>query len=66
MPVRERTLTLTGYDFLGQIEDAFRRIDRPPQPGEARRNWHMTGRAFAINRNARTGFPPPIEVIREG
>ncbi len=63
--LRERTLTLTGYDFLGQIEDAFWRIDRPPQPGEARRNWHMTGRAFAINRNALAGFPPPIEVIRE-
>ncbi|MFZ4828605.1 MAG: TolB family protein [Phototrophicaceae bacterium] len=63
--LRERTLAVTGYDFLGQIEDAFWRIDRPPQPGEARRNWHMTGRAFAINRNAIAGFPPPIEVIRE-
>lgn len=54
-----------GFDFLGQLEDAFWPIDRLPQPGEPRRNWHMTGRAFAINRNAIAGFPPPIEIVRE-
>lgn len=63
--LRIRTLEVIGYDFLGQIEDAFWRIDRPPQLGEARRNWHMTGRAFAINRNAIAGFPPPVEIVRE-
>lgn len=54
-----------GFDFLGQLEDAFWPIDRLPQPGEPRRNWHMTGRAFAINRNAIAGFPSPIEIVRE-
>lgn len=54
-----------GFDFLGQLEDAFWPIDRLPQPGEPRRNWHMTGRAFSINRNAIAGFPPPIEIVRE-
>lgn len=63
--LRERTLTLVGWDFLGQLEDAFWPLDRLPQPGEERRSWHMTGRAFAINRNAIVGFPPPIEIVRE-
>lgn len=63
--LRERTLALVGWDFLGQLEDAFWPLDRLPQPGEERRNWHMTGRAFALNRNAIVGFPPPIEIVRE-
>jgi TolB protein len=63
--LRERVLAEVGRDFLGELEDAFWSIDRLPQPGEARRNWHMTGRAFSINRNAIAGFPPPIEIVRE-
>lgn len=63
--LRERANARIGYDFLGELEDAFWRIDRPPQPGEDRRNWLMTGRAFAINRNLVAGFPPPIEIVRE-
>jgi hypothetical protein len=63
--LRERTNEVAGVDFLGQLEDAFWPIERLPQPGEPRRNWHMTGRAFSINRNAITGFPPPIEIVRE-
>ena len=63
--LREAVLEAVGYDFLGELEDAFWRIDRPPQPGEERRNWHMTGRAFSINRNSIAGFPPPVEVVRE-
>ncbi len=63
--MREQVNEHIGYDFFGELEDAFWRIDRPPQPGEERRNWHMTGRAFAINRNAIAGFPPPVEVVRE-
>ncbi|MFO7323149.1 MAG: hypothetical protein DIU68_015585 [Chloroflexota bacterium] len=63
--LRERTLEAVGWDFLGRLEDAFWQIDRPPQPGEERRNWLMTGRGFAINRNLIVGFPAPIEVVRE-
>jgi TolB protein len=63
--LREQTNDVVGWDFLGQLEDAFWDITRPPQPGEERRNWHMTGRAIAFNRNAIVGFPPPIEVVRE-
>lgn len=63
--LRERTLEAVGWDFLGQLEDAFWPIDRLPQPGEERRNWHMTGRSFAVNRNAIVGFPAGVEVVRE-
>lgn len=63
--LRVRANDVIGFDFLGQLEDAFWPIDRLPQPGEPRRNWHMTGRAFSINRNAIAGFPPPIEIVRE-
>jgi hypothetical protein len=47
-----------GYDFLGSLEDAlwsFVTDMRLPQDGEARLNWHYTGRAFAINRNLPLG-----------
>lgn len=54
-----------GWDFLGQLTDALWDLDHRPQPGEARRNWHMTGRAFSFNRNQIVGFPPPVEIVRE-
>jgi TolB protein len=63
--LRRRVNQVAGWDFLGRLEDAFWRIDRPVQPGEERRNWLMTGRAFAIDRQLIRGFPPQLEVIRE-
>lgn len=63
--LRQGVLTQAGWDFLGRLDNAFWRIDRPPQPGEERRNWHMTGRAFSITRSGIIGFPPPLEVVRE-
>jgi TolB protein len=63
--LREQANEIAGWDFLGQLEDAFWPIDRLPQPGEERRNWLMTGRAFAINRNLIVGFPARIEIVRE-
>ncbi len=63
--LRERVLSSTGRDFLGELDDAFWVIDQLPQPGEDRRNWHKTGRAIGIVRNGILGFPPLIEVVRE-
>jgi TolB protein len=63
--LRRRTLQEAGWDFLGNLEDAFWGLDRPPQPGEERRNWYMTGRQFGVNRNLNQGFPARIEVVRE-
>jgi TolB protein len=63
--LRRRTNQAAGWDFLGRLEDAFWRIDRPVQPGEERRNWLMTGRAFAVDRQLIRGFPPQLEIVRE-
>jgi TolB protein len=63
--LRQRTLSVVGWDFLGELDDAFWRIDRPVQPGEERRNWHMTGRGFSFRRSSILGFPAPVEVVRE-
>jgi TolB protein len=63
--LRDAVRDQTGIDFLGQLDDAFWDINRQPEPGEPSRNWHKTGRAFAIARNSIRGFPPPIEVVRE-
>ncbi len=63
--LRERSLQVTGLDLLGTLDDAWWNLERQPQPGEDRRNWHMTGRAFSTPRNATLGFPASIEVVRE-
>jgi TolB protein len=63
--LRQQALQKTGWDFLGQLDDAFWDMQRLPDPGEERRNWYMTGRAFGINRNLITGFPAQIEIVRE-
>jgi|GEM_PF-126953 len=63
--LREQVLQSSGIDVLGTLDDAWWNLERLPQPGEERRNWHMTGRAFSITRNAILGFPAPIEIVRE-
>jgi TolB protein len=63
--LRETVNGQGGWDFLGRIDDAFWALDRLPEPGEERRNWYMTGRAFGISRNLTAGFPPQIELVRE-
>lgn len=63
--LREAALEQIGYDFLGRLDAAFWPLDRPPEPGVERRNWHLAGRAFALQRNLIAGFPAPLEVARE-
>lgn len=63
--LRARVNQEAGRDFLGQLEHALWDLDYRPQPGEERRNWHMTGRAFSFNRNLLLGFPAEVEVVRE-
>jgi TolB protein len=63
--LRSQVLEASGQDYLGELEDTFWVIDQLPQPGEDRRNWHKTGRAFSITRNSILGFPSVIELVRE-
>ncbi len=63
--LRRAVLEKTGTDLLGSLEAMWWPVDRPLEPGEPRRNWHMAGRAFSLNRELIMGYPPPIEVVRE-
>jgi TolB protein len=63
--LREASLQNVGWDFFGRLQDAFWDLNRLPEPGEERRNWLMTGRAFGFNRNTIVGFPAPVEIVRE-
>ena len=64
--LRVRVLERVGYDFLGTLEDAFWPPDRPPEPGEPRKNWHYAGRAISFERElVYAGPPAPVEVARE-
>lgn len=64
--LRERVLTTSGRDFLANLEATFWTLDVSPQAGEDQRNWHYTGRAFSVNRQAAlVGLPLPLEVVRE-
>jgi len=63
--LRERLLEVSSVDFLETLDDAWWDLERRPSPGEERRNWHMTGRAFSFQRGTILGFPPQVEVLRE-
>lgn len=63
--LRQVTLEDSGLDYLGALDNAFWRLERPADFGEPGRNWHRTGRAVAIRRSGIQGLPRPIEVIRE-
>jgi TolB protein len=63
--LRVRVLEETGTDYLTNLEDAWWDLERLPEPGVERRNWHMTGRAFSITRAGILGFPAPLEIVRE-
>lgn len=64
--LRSRTNDLAGWDFLGQLDDAWWTPDYRPQAGEPVCNWHLTGRAFSVKRSYPVvGFPPQVEVVRE-
>jgi len=63
--LRVRVNQRAGWDFLRNISDALWDLNYRPQPGEPRRNWHLTGRAFSFNRELIVGFPPMVEIVRE-
>ena len=63
--LREAVLSAVGYDLLGRLDAAFWPLDRPPEPGVERRNWHLAGLAFALPRALISGFPAPLEIVRE-
>ena len=63
--LREAALNTVGWDLLGRLDAAFWPLDRPPEPGVDRRNWHLAGRAVALPRALIAGFPASLEIVRE-
>lgn len=63
--LRQDVLAEAGWDVMGELDDSFWDLQHLPQPGEERRNWYMTGRAFGISRNLTLGFPAQLEISRE-
>lgn len=63
--LRAQVFRQSSVDFLARLDDAWWDLERRPSPGEERRSWYMTGRAFAIERSSILGFPPRIELVRE-
>lgn len=47
--LRQRVIEEVGWDFLGQLENAFVGMNDPLPPGYAYNDWLYTGRAFAFN-----------------
>lgn len=62
--LRVKANDVIGWDFLGDLSDAFWAVDRRVQLGEPFENWHKAGRAVAFNRN-QGGFPENYEIILE-
>lgn len=62
--LRIRANDVIGWDFLGELTDAFWQLERRNQTGASDRDWHKSGRAISFNRN-QSGFPPPYEIIME-
>jgi TolB protein len=46
--LRERVATLSGWDALGNLENAYVPLTTPPDPGLGE-DWLFTGRAFTLN-----------------
>jgi TolB protein len=62
--LRVKANEIIGWDFLGDLSDAFWAVDRRVQLGEPFENWHKAGRAVAFNRN-QGGFPENYEIVLE-
>lgn len=62
--LRVKANDIIGWDFLGDLSDAFWAVDRRVQLGEPFENWHKAGRAVAFNRN-QGGFPEDYEIVME-
>lgn len=62
--LRVKANEIIGWDFLGDLSDAFWAVDRRVQLGEPFENWHKAGRAIAFNRN-QGGFPENYEIVLE-
>lgn len=65
LALRQRVIEEAGWDFLGQVDQMYERIDAKPPPGQSARNWNKAGRAFDYSANYALALDPRVEVVRE-
>lgn len=63
--LRARVQQETGYDYLGNLADTWRALNHTPRPGQSRRSWHVTGRAFDIWPDYISNPTHTMEIVRE-
>ena len=63
--LRQRVIEEAGWDFLGQVDQMYERMDAQPPPGQSDRNWNKAGRAFDYYAAYALALDPRIEVVRE-
>lgn len=63
--LRQAVNQQTGFDFLGQLQDAYWDLTRYPDPNLSRQDWHYTGRSFSFDKNLVYNNPAPLEIVRE-
>ena len=65
LALRQRVVEEAGWDFLGQLDQMYERIDAKPPPGQSARNWNKAGRAFDYFANYALALDPRVEIVRE-
>jgi TolB protein len=63
--LRQRVIAETGWDFLGQVDNMYERLDSRPQPGLSKQTWNKAGRAFDFYFRHALATDPQVEVVRE-
>jgi len=63
--LRQRIKAETGYDYLGKLGGTWRPMDSTPRPGQSRRSWQVTGRAFDLHVGYSEDSVHTMEIVRE-
>ncbi|MCJ7736824.1 MAG: DPP IV N-terminal domain-containing protein, partial [Anaerolineae bacterium] len=63
--LRQRVLDDAGWDYLGTLDASWEPIASTPPSGQSRMNWHLCGRAFALDQDPYEADDPTVELIRE-
>jgi len=63
--LRKRVLEEAGWDYLGMLKSSREPITYTPPSGQSRMNWHLCGRAVALDQEPYEEDNPRIELIRD-
>jgi len=63
--LRQRVLDEAGWDYLGRLDASWKPITYTPPSGQSRMNWHLCGRAIALDQEPYEESDSRIELVRE-